>query len=247
MGTPDNEKEIEQPGFWNYEEEEGAEEDEEFQGDDITSMGHGELDQHREIREYQRMAAWELPLLNSLAKPFEPPAATQPLRFRYTTYMGEQHPAAKKVVVEFAPKDLPDLTDVQRDKLIKLCGVRYNPGTESVKMSCEAFETQAQNKRYLGDLVDTLLDEARDPKDTFEDVPFDFRHHQPKPFHAFPDEWRLTPERRAKLEAKRKLAIEADAQREAAGQLVDGTAVITEGLKMRGAAEPMLVGAGRRS
>ena len=84
-----------------------------------------------------------------------------PLRFRYTTYMGEQHPAEKKVVLEFTPADIPDLTDVQRDKLRKLSGVRWNPEEDIVKMSCEMFETQAQNKRYLGDLVDKLLQESR--------------------------------------------------------------------------------------
>lgn len=40
-------------------------EDEEFQGDDITSHGHGELEQHREMREYARIAAWEMPMLSS--------------------------------------------------------------------------------------------------------------------------------------------------------------------------------------
>ena len=84
-----------------------------------------------------------------------------PLRFRYTTYMGEQHPAEKKVVLEFTPADMPNLTEIQRDKLRKLVGVRYNPETDIVKMSCEMFETQTQNKRYLGDLVDKLLEEAR--------------------------------------------------------------------------------------
>ena len=37
--------------------------DELFEGDDITALGHGYLEQHREIREYYRLAAWELPLL----------------------------------------------------------------------------------------------------------------------------------------------------------------------------------------
>ena len=40
-------------------------EDEEFEGDDITSLGHGELEQHREMREYARIAAWEMPMLSS--------------------------------------------------------------------------------------------------------------------------------------------------------------------------------------
>jgi small subunit ribosomal protein S35 len=96
-----------------------------------------------------------------MAKPFVPPTKDEPLRFRYTTYMGEQHPAEKKVVVEFCPGDMPNLTDVQRDKLRKLAGVRWNPEKDIIKMSSEMFESQAQNKRYLGDLVDTLLKEAR--------------------------------------------------------------------------------------
>ena len=75
--------------------------------------------------------------------------------------MGEQHPAEKKVVLEFTPADMPDLTNIQRNKLRKLAGVRWNPEEDIVKMSCEMFETQAQNKRYLGDLVDKLLEEAK--------------------------------------------------------------------------------------
>ena len=75
--------------------------------------------------------------------------------------MGEQHPAEKKVVLEFSPADMPDLTAVQKEKLKKLVGVRYNPEKDIIKMSCEMFESQAQNKRYLGDLVDDLLNESR--------------------------------------------------------------------------------------
>lgn len=39
--------------------------DDEFEGDDITSLAHGELEQHREMREYARIAAWEMPMLSS--------------------------------------------------------------------------------------------------------------------------------------------------------------------------------------
>lgn len=38
--------------------------DPEDEGDDITSTAHAELEQHREIREYMRIAAWEMPLLS---------------------------------------------------------------------------------------------------------------------------------------------------------------------------------------
>lgn len=94
------------------------------------------------------------------AKPFEPPTAEQCLRFRYTSYMGEIHPAEKKVVVEFSPADF-GLSDVQQLKLKKLAGVRYNPEKETIKMSCEKFEHQAQNKRYLAETVEHLIAEAR--------------------------------------------------------------------------------------
>lgn len=39
--------------------------DEPYEADDLTVLGHGYLEQHREIREYYRLAAWELPLLSS--------------------------------------------------------------------------------------------------------------------------------------------------------------------------------------
>jgi hypothetical protein len=118
--------------------------------------------------------------------------------------MGEDHPAEKKVVVSFSPSAEPlGLTPVQRNKLIKVAGARYNPSTDTIKMSCESFETPAQNKRYLGDLVEVMLKEAKDASDTFEDVPFDFRHHTPKKNYKFPLEWIVTPERKAEILAAR--------------------------------------------
>jgi hypothetical protein len=59
---PDMEKET--PGFFNYGDPEAGE-DEEFNQDDLPSKGHQELELHREIREYARMAIWDLPLLSS--------------------------------------------------------------------------------------------------------------------------------------------------------------------------------------
>lgn len=53
-------------GFW-AEGEEKMGPDEDYFGDDITSHGHGELQQHRELREYARLIAWEMPLLNRMS------------------------------------------------------------------------------------------------------------------------------------------------------------------------------------
>ncbi|KAF4977826.1 hypothetical protein FZEAL_5669 [Fusarium zealandicum] len=215
--------------FW-YDEEDpetNTEELEEFDEDDITSMAHGKLDQVREMRQYARLAVWELPLLSKLAKPFTPPTENQVLRWRYTSYMGESHPAEKKVVVQFAPDDMK-LTPVQTEKLKKLAGPRYNPETELIKMSSESFEHQAQNKRYLSNLVDDLVAAAKDPKDTFEDIPLDTRHHVSQPKPRFPKEWRMTDERRKELDEHRQRVAIEDLQKAEGGLLVDGTQVIED-------------------
>ncbi|QSS64291.1 37S ribosomal protein Rsm24, partial [Histoplasma capsulatum] len=87
-----------------------------YMQDGMTTMAYDELEQHRELREYARIAAWEMPLLSNHVKSFTLPKDTHLLRFRYTTYMGETHPAEAKVVVEFCSKDLvPNyLTEEQR-------------------------------------------------------------------------------------------------------------------------------------
>ena len=94
------------------------------------------------------------------------------------------------------------------------------------------FETQAQNKRYLGDLVDTLMAEAKDSTDMFEDVALDFRHHKFKPKLEFPEKWKLTEARKAQLEANWQQRALEDQQRQDEGRLIDGTQVIQEVLEV---------------
>lgn len=150
--------------------------------------------------------------------------------------MGESHPAEKKVVVQFAPDDLK-LTTVQTNKLRKLAGPRYNPETEFVKMSCESFEHQAQNKRYLSKLVDDLIAAAKDPTDTFEDLPLDLRHHPIKIKPKFPKEWRLTDKRRRQLEKIRGGIAAMEATKAEQGRLVSGQQMIEEFLLVKSVEE----------
>lgn len=146
--------------------------------------------------------------------------------------MGETHPASKKVVLEFCTADLSSqLTPPQRLKLIKLVGVRYNPQKDLVKMSSEMFETQAQNKRYLGDLVDTLIAETKNEEDMFEDVPVDFRHVKWKNKPRFPEAWKLTPQKRDQLEADRESRSLAERERIEEGKLVDGMKLIEAAIR----------------
>ena len=56
--------------FLNLGEEEAFdfEDDPEEDHDDLSSLAHGELEQHREMRHYARLAAWEMPLLASMSQ-----------------------------------------------------------------------------------------------------------------------------------------------------------------------------------
>ncbi|KAJ2901753.1 hypothetical protein MKZ38_001425 [Zalerion maritima] len=208
-------------GMQNIDEEEdedlvtGDPDDEDyFREDDILSMAHLKLEEHREYRAYGRIMAWEMPLLAKLAKKYESPGRHQVLRFRHTTYMGELHPAEKKVVVEFCPDDIFPPGDAEdawmNSKLKKLAGVRYNPEKNIIKMSCESFEHAAQNKRRLGDLVKKLVVEASDPTDKLLDVPIDTRHHRIKTKPKFPTSWRMTPERASEIDSQRALGRQLD-------------------------------------
>jgi small subunit ribosomal protein S35 len=64
------ERETGKLGFW-AEGEESLGPDEDYYADDITSDGHGRLEEQRDLREYARLIAWELPLLNRKRHPVE--------------------------------------------------------------------------------------------------------------------------------------------------------------------------------
>ncbi|KKK19457.1 hypothetical protein ARAM_004143 [Aspergillus rambellii] len=228
-------------GFWAEEEDDefGLVEDvdDQFNDDEITSMAHAEVELHREMREYARITAWDMPFLSKLAKPFTLPPETHILRFRYTTYMGESHPAENKVVVELSSRDLSPkhLSEAQRQTFLKLVGPRYNPDTDIVRMSCEKFSTRAQNKRYLGDLINTLIKEAKEG-DSFADIPLDLRHHKPKQKLRFPQSWAMTETRRKQIEANRA----ERARRENSSTIVDGNSVVARAALALPALNPAL-------
>lgn len=143
--------------------------------------------------------------------------------------MGEQHPAEPKVVVELASRDLAPkyLTEAQRQTFLKLVGTRYNPQTDVVRMSSEQFGSRAQNKRYLADLVNSLIKEAREGE-TFADIPLDLRHHKPKTRVQFPESWKMTEERRQQLAARRAERLSAEKEREA---IVDGREIVAHAVR----------------
>lgn len=102
-------------------------------------------------------------------------------------------------------------------------------------MSCEKFEAPAQNKRYLGDLVNKLIDEAKNGADTFEDIPLDLRHHNSKRKPQFPEEWKIKPETIQQLASKRE-EQKVFAETVIGSRIVDGKESVhayVQGLKVR--------------
>ncbi|KAI9232751.1 MAG: mitochondrial ribosomal subunit protein-domain-containing protein [Podila humilis] len=164
---------------------------EDFQFDDSTTVGYDSLEAQREVRKYLRIAKYELPKLKAFVKPFQPPTQTQILRFRTSTYLGEaNHPAAPKVVLTVPTKSLP-LTNPELHKFLLLVGPRYDPVKEQIKMSCEKFADRSQNFKWLSDVMDKLINEAKKDPESVKDVELDLRHaaKSMKPKVRFPKEW----------------------------------------------------------
>ncbi|RKP07042.1 mitochondrial ribosomal subunit protein-domain-containing protein [Thamnocephalis sphaerospora] len=148
---------------------------EEYQYDDHTTFGHHLLRQVREVRGYLRRVQQELPTLQKYATPYRPPTEQQILRFQTITHLGEEeHPLDAKVVLTVQLNALcrvAKLSDTERHKLLLLCGPRYDQASGELRFSCERFPSRVQNKRYLSDLLDKVIAEAKNGEDTFADIP----------------------------------------------------------------------------
>lgn len=167
-----------------------------FQFDELPSPAQDVVDEHREQRYYNRLAVYDLPLLAQYRQKYNNPSAkTHPITYRYTSYVGEEHPNNVKVVLSFRTKDLP-LNDKQLHKLRLLARTRYDFETDIVKMSSDKFPEAAQNARYLHDILQDLIKESKDMKDDFSDIPLDTRHIAAKKLrkrrndYQFPEEWK---------------------------------------------------------
>lgn len=96
----------------------------------------------------------------AFAKPFEAPTTDQILRVKSHTYVGEGHPVEKKVVLNVKVSDL-NLNATEKHKFLLLSGSRYNVNTEELVMSSERFPHRKQNKKYLLDVLNKLIIEAK--------------------------------------------------------------------------------------
>ncbi|SCU96862.1 LAFA_0G08504g1_1 [Lachancea sp. 'fantastica'] len=167
-----------------------------FMFDDLPSQAQTLVQQHREQRFYNRLAAYELPSLVQYRQEYKRPSQrTNPVTYRYTTYIGENHPNSRKVVLSLKTKDL-ELNDKEVHKFRLLARTRYDHLTDVFKMSSDRYPEAAQNARYLSDTLQALIKEAKNLEDDFSDVPLDTRHTTAKNLrkntrnYKFPEEWK---------------------------------------------------------
>lgn len=74
--------------------------------------------------------------------------------------MGEPHPVESKCVLNVKVEQL-GLNASERHKLLVLSGPRYNPDNDELTLSSEKFPYVNQNKKYLSDLLDKIIAEAK--------------------------------------------------------------------------------------
>ncbi|SCU81851.1 LADA_0C01442g1_1 [Lachancea dasiensis] len=167
-----------------------------FMFDDLPSQAQDLVQQHREQRFYNRLAAYELPTLVQYRQEYQRPSPkASPVTYKYTTYIGEEHPNARKVVLSLKTKDL-GLSEKEVHKFRLLAQTRYDHLTDIFKMSCDKFPEPAQNARFLSDTLKALFNAAKDTKDDFADVPLDTRHtiaknlRKKKRDFEFPESWK---------------------------------------------------------
>lgn len=173
-----------------------------FQFDEYPEAAQEIIRDHREQREYNRIAAYEMPHLAKYRQEYKPSTKNdKPVTYKYTTYLGEEdYSANKKVTLTLKLEDLA-LGEKEAHKFKVLAGVRYDASKDLLKMSCDRFDQPLQNTRYLSDVLSSLIKESKDLTDDLGDVPLDQRHVEARERKRknkmkavyktqFPEEWK---------------------------------------------------------
>lgn len=162
----------------------------------VEVIGRGDTPHIKRRAEHlTRVSAYEMPLLAKFAQPYVAPKVHEsPLQMTYYTDFSDETGSRhnRKVQVKVNANHL-GLTPEQKHKFALLAGNKYNLDTSELTVRCDRYPELAQNARWLVETVQKLVAAAKDPSDTFADVPVDPRHmryHVKKPEPKFPEEWK---------------------------------------------------------
>eukprot|EP00055_Hartaetosiga_balthica_P016822 m.108082 g.108082 ORF g.108082 m.108082 type:complete len:302 (+) comp9185_c0_seq1:54-959(+) len=111
-------------------------------------------DHARQLR--ARMSEWEQPLPEHVVQ--------IETRNYYSVGAHASHiPASRKAILTVKIADL-GLNAAESDKLILLCGPRYNKNTDVVRIVGNRYPTREMNTLYVKDLITVLVGEAKNPR-----------------------------------------------------------------------------------
>ncbi|CCE65440.1 hypothetical protein TPHA_0L00830 [Tetrapisispora phaffii CBS 4417] len=179
-----------------------------FEYNELPTPAQDLVEQHREQRFYNRLAAYDLPLLVQFRKDYNPEKKLNPQQYpaiyRYTTYLGEpEHPNNRKVSLQIKTKNLLEsksLTEQQLHVFRLLARTRYDHLTDTFKMSSDKFPEAEQNAKYLNSVLSKLIAESKNPENKdLIDVPLETSHTVAKNLrksnkgsknYIFPEEWK---------------------------------------------------------
>lgn len=88
------------------------------------------------------------------------------LRFQTTSYGRFALPpyvsaGEHRVTVKVALAAIPLENDREKEILLEIVGARYNPKKGVLKLSSEKFASRIENKRYLVDMIERIVSNAR--------------------------------------------------------------------------------------
>ena len=88
------------------------------------------------------------------------------LRFQTTSYgrfvlPPYVSPGEHRVIVKVALSAIPFENEVEKEIFLDIVGVRYNPKKGDLQLSSEKFASRIENKRYLVDMIERIVLNAR--------------------------------------------------------------------------------------
>jgi small subunit ribosomal protein S35 len=153
----------------------------------------------RDLLEFNRKAAFELPQLVKFRKEYKPISKlNNPVTYKFTKFIGESHPGERKVVLSLKLSDLNFLNNFEKHKFKLISGSRYDHKTDIFLISSDRYLEPAQNASFLSDVLDDLIKESKSNPEEFSNLPLDKRHTFAKynksqrknhTIHKFPKEW----------------------------------------------------------
>ncbi|ODV59572.1 mitochondrial 37S ribosomal protein mS35 ASCRUDRAFT_14618 [Ascoidea rubescens DSM 1968] len=178
-----------------------------YKYDEYSSIATTLVDQHRDLRYFNRVIAYEAPLLAKYKKPYKKMHPVQnPIVIKYNKWIGEEnHPLNSKisVYIDLDPffKNLK-FDKYQKHKFLLLISQRYNFDKNQLKFSCNKFSDSSQNVKYSIDIIKNLIRLSKSDPQQLYDLPLDNRYFlatklrkRKNPLniakaHPFPEEWK---------------------------------------------------------